>query len=85
VPGRRAGHHVLIREPLEGLYRTFDDLGSATDPVHVVRRYHAPADREIAGFCAAALAFGRVSARSIPPLTSKLFRRWFTAGFAGAI
>jgi uncharacterized protein (TIGR02757 family) len=61
VPGRRAGHHVLIREPLEGLYRTFDDLGSATDPVHVVRRYHAPADREIAGFCAAALAFGRVA------------------------
>jgi uncharacterized protein (TIGR02757 family) len=27
----------------------------------VVRRYESPADREIAGFCAAALAFGRVT------------------------
>ena len=46
---------------LEHLYRTFDHLDSASDPVHVVRRYRTPADREIAGFCAAGLAFGRVA------------------------
>jgi uncharacterized protein (TIGR02757 family) len=49
------------RERLEILYRTFDHLDSATDPVHIVRRYPAGADREIVGFCAAALAFGRVA------------------------
>jgi uncharacterized protein (TIGR02757 family) len=46
---------------LEDLYRTFDHVTSATDPVHIVRRYTAPEDREIVGFCAAALAFGRVA------------------------
>lgn len=50
-----------LREPLERLYRTFDHAASAADPVHIVRRYEAPDDREIAGFCAAALAFGRVA------------------------
>ena len=43
------------------LYEQFDDAGSAADPVHLVRRYHDTADREVAGFCAAALAFGRVT------------------------
>ena len=37
-------------------------MQSVTDPVYIVRRYAAPADREVAGFCAAALAFGRVGA-----------------------
>jgi uncharacterized protein (TIGR02757 family) len=46
---------------LESLYRTFDHPDSATDPVHLVRRYRAPEDREIVGFCAAGLAFGRVA------------------------
>ena len=50
-----------LRTPLERLYRTFDHLDSATDPVHIVRRYRDPADREIVGFCAAGLAFGRVA------------------------
>lgn len=31
------------------------------DPVYLARRYADPADQEIAGFCAAGLAFGRVS------------------------
>jgi len=48
-------------ERLEGLYKTFDHVTSATDPVHIVRRYTAPDDREIVGFCAAGLAFGRVA------------------------
>jgi len=29
--------------------------------VHIVRRYAAPDDREVVGFCASALAFGRVA------------------------
>jgi uncharacterized protein (TIGR02757 family) len=49
------------RERLDDLYRTFDHVNSATDPVHIVRRYAKPDDREIVGFCAAALAFGRVA------------------------
>jgi uncharacterized protein (TIGR02757 family) len=49
------------RVRLDALYRSFDHLESATDPVHVVRRYRAAADREMVGFCAAALAFGRVA------------------------
>ncbi len=51
----------LIRDPLEGLYRTFDHVDSAADPVHIVRRFRSREDREIVGFCAAALAFGRVA------------------------
>ena len=46
---------------LEELYRTFDHVNSASDPIHIVRRYQAPEDREIVGFCAASLAFGRVA------------------------
>jgi uncharacterized protein (TIGR02757 family) len=49
------------RARLEELYRSFDHVTSATDPVHIVRRYESGADREIVGFCAAALAFGRVA------------------------
>jgi uncharacterized protein (TIGR02757 family) len=48
-------------ERLEGLYKAFDHVASATDPVHIVRRFSAPEDREVVGFCAAGLAFGRVA------------------------
>jgi uncharacterized protein (TIGR02757 family) len=48
-------------ERFESLYQTFDHVDSATDPVHIVRRYPSPGDREVVGFCAAALAFGRVA------------------------
>jgi uncharacterized protein (TIGR02757 family) len=61
VPGRNANQLVLIRDPLEGLYRTFDHVESAADPVHIVRRFRSREDREVVGFCAAALAFGRVA------------------------
>jgi uncharacterized protein (TIGR02757 family) len=50
-----------LRAPLERLYKTFDHPNSASDPVHIVRRYRDPEDREIVGFCAAGLAFGRVA------------------------
>ena len=46
---------------LDRLYRAQDHAPSALDPIHIVRRYEQPADREIAGFCASALAFGRVA------------------------
>jgi uncharacterized protein (TIGR02757 family) len=52
---------ISTGERLEGLYKAFDHVSSATDPVHIVRRYTAPEDREIVGFCAAGLAFGRVA------------------------
>src|SRR5262245_61292897 len=48
-------------ERLDELYRSFDHVTSATDPVHIVRRFKSPADREVVGFCAASLAFGRVA------------------------
>ena len=50
-----------LPERLETLYRDFDHETSASDPVHIVRRYADPADREVVGFCAAGLAFGRVA------------------------
>ncbi len=49
------------RPRLDELYRTFDHVNSASDPVHIVRRYGNRDDREVVGFCAAALAFGRVA------------------------
>ena len=51
----------LFQNRLEDLYRTFDHVDAASDPVHIVRRYPAPDDREVVGFCAAGLAFGRVA------------------------
>jgi uncharacterized protein (TIGR02757 family) len=45
---------------LDALYHDYNREESATDPVHLVRPFTDRADREIAGFCAAALAFGRV-------------------------
>lgn len=53
------GSELSLR--LEDLYGTFDHVNSASDPVHIVRRYTAPEDREIVAFCASALAFGRVA------------------------
>ncbi len=46
---------------LDRLYRDFNAADSASDPVHLVRPFPEPRDREIAGFCAGALAFGRVA------------------------
>jgi uncharacterized protein (TIGR02757 family) len=46
---------------LDRLYREFNQADAIADPVNLVRRYTRPEDQEIAGFCAAALAFGRVA------------------------
>jgi uncharacterized protein (TIGR02757 family) len=52
---------VTLASQLEALYRDYNREDSASDPVHKVRPFADPADREIAGFCAGALAFGRVA------------------------
>ena len=57
VPGVAEG----LGAALERLYRSYDRVDSATDPIQVVRRFAAPADREVVGFVASALAFGRVA------------------------
>ena len=51
----------MLKERLDALYASFNCVDSAADPIHLVRRFDDPADREVAGFCAAALAFGRVA------------------------
>jgi len=56
-----AGKTTFAAERLDELYRSFDHVTSATDPIHIVRRFPSAADREVVGFCAAALAFGRVA------------------------
>lgn len=60
MQGPRSDHHVL-KAALERAYAAFNAEDAAVDPVQIVRRYPDPADREVAGFCAAALAFGRVA------------------------
>jgi uncharacterized protein (TIGR02757 family) len=52
---------MALKEQLDALYASFDCVDSATDPIQVVRRFEDPADREVVGFCASALAFGRVA------------------------
>jgi uncharacterized protein (TIGR02757 family) len=46
---------------LERLYEDYNREDSAVDPIQIVRRYSKPEDQEVVGFCAAALAFGRVA------------------------
>lgn len=53
--------HAPLKGRLDRLYTSFNCADSATDPIQLVRRFDNPADREVAGFCAAALAFGRVA------------------------
>ena len=50
-----------LKATLDGLYDSFNMPDSAVDPIQLVRRYRDPADIEIVAFCAAGLAFGRVS------------------------
>ncbi len=63
---------ATLKEPLDRLYAEFDHSGEVTDPVELVRPFGDPADREIAAFCAASLAFGRVA--SIMASISALLR-----------
>jgi uncharacterized protein (TIGR02757 family) len=49
-----------LKATLDRLYGAFNYPDSAADPIQIVRRFEAPEDREVAGFIASALAFGRV-------------------------
>lgn len=60
VPATR-GDVSSLKPVLDGLYENFNCPDSATDPIQIVRRWSRPDDREVVGFCAASLAFGRVS------------------------
>ena len=51
----------MLAASLDALYHDYNREDSASDPVHLVRPFADAADREVAGFCAAALAFGRVA------------------------
>jgi uncharacterized protein (TIGR02757 family) len=48
-----------LKQRLDEQYAHFN-VASVTDPIQIVRRFERPDDLEIAGFCASALAFGRV-------------------------
>jgi uncharacterized protein (TIGR02757 family) len=50
-----------LKPILDRLYGEFNYPESATDPIQIVRRFDRPDDREVVGFVAASLAFGRVS------------------------
>src|SRR4051812_18329714 len=74
---------------LERLYEAYNREDSAADPVQIVRRYSKPEDQEIVGFCAAALAFGRVAsvlntvdtlARVLGPAPAAYVRRFDPKG-----
>ena len=62
---------------LDALYHDYNRVDSASDPIQLVRPFADPADREIAAFCAAALAFGRVASvlNSIQTLFSAIGAR----------
>ncbi len=66
-----------LRARLDALYQGYNREDAAADPIQIVRRYSDPADCEVIGFCAAALAFGRVASvlNSIETLVSILGAR----------
>jgi uncharacterized protein (TIGR02757 family) len=49
-----------LKPVLDRLYSEFNYPDSAADPIQIVRRFDRPDDREVVGFVAASLAFGRV-------------------------
>jgi uncharacterized protein (TIGR02757 family) len=57
----RTDQGARLSSRLDTLYHDYNRRDSASDPIQKVRPFGDPADREVAGFCAAALAFGRVA------------------------
>ena len=57
----RTDQRNILGPALERLYDGFNYPDSATDPIQIVRRFTRSDDREVVGFCASALAFGRVA------------------------
>ncbi len=52
---------ALLKDCLEGIYRTFHRGFLSSDPLEFVHRYSADMDREIVGLIASSLAYGRVA------------------------
>jgi uncharacterized protein (TIGR02757 family) len=50
-----------LKAALDGLYAEYNRADAIPDPIDIVRRYPGRADREVVGFCASGLAFGRVA------------------------
>jgi uncharacterized protein (TIGR02757 family) len=50
-----------MKHALDRLYAGFNHPESALDPIQIVRRFNRLEDREVVGFLAAGLAFGRVA------------------------
>jgi uncharacterized protein (TIGR02757 family) len=48
-----------LKQRLDEQYEQFN-IASVTDPIQIVRRFRRSDDLEVVGFCASALAFGRV-------------------------
>jgi len=53
--------HPALKAHLDSLYDSYGPSHLAADPIQFPRRYTRAADREVAGFVAAALAYGRVA------------------------
>jgi uncharacterized protein (TIGR02757 family) len=62
LAARPARERATLRRRLDRLYLDFDRRYLETDPLALVHPYEGDADREIAGFIAAGLAFGNVRA-----------------------
>jgi hypothetical protein len=57
---RRAAPAFDLKVRLDQLYEAYNAEHIVSDPIWIVRRFTRPDDVEVVGFCAAALAFGRV-------------------------
>jgi len=57
----RLSRGTELKALLDRLYAEFNYPDSAADPIQIVRRYTRDDDREVVGFVAASLAFGRVA------------------------
>jgi uncharacterized protein (TIGR02757 family) len=60
APGS-AGRPEGLKAALDGLYDDYNLARAVADPIEIVRRFANRDDREVVGFCAAGLAFGRVA------------------------
>jgi len=61
IIAKRRSTNDQLKLTLDQLYAGFNYPDSATDPIQIVRRYARDDDREVVGFVAASLAFGRVA------------------------
>jgi uncharacterized protein (TIGR02757 family) len=55
-----ADRDPVLAARLEHLYRTYGPETASSDPIGLLARYREPADLEVAGWIAAAFAYGRV-------------------------